>query len=146
MLHSKTSIAHVSDSITGIVLNDRASIVIAQVIAIKDDIVVKTEFDQQGIFQLEVELEQEYSVTIFKNNTETKGIDYLPLSFLATVSEEEYTLVLEESALISLVEDIQFVESEELPLATFFEVIDPLSGDLMKSVRLLYYWVQQMTP
>lgn len=78
--------------------------------------------DSNGFFQLDAdEIEM---ITVFADNNDTVGVDYIPVLMNVTAVNELIEFRLYPAATIQLTGDVQYVESEELPLSVIYEVIN----------------------
>jgi hypothetical protein len=87
----------------------------------------------EGLFEISTGDEIEYDVIFFANDSSTPGVDYLPVRAKVRPSDlERLDVTLLPAASLILEGDIQYVESEELPISIFFSVIDPDTGKVME--------------
>ena len=93
----------------------------------KDEMfLTQVETNLDGNFSLDVEPSFRYLIYIYADDEATPGLDYIPTSIETTpIDDETYRVVLEPAASLLFEGDIQFFESEKLPLATRFTIHDP---------------------
>ena len=85
-----------------------------------------------GRFDLEVEPGSLYAVYILADDNVTAGIDYLPSQAEAEPDGDELEFTLAPAASLVIEGDLQFVESEEMPLSVVYSVLDPDTGGIME--------------
>ena len=84
-----------------------------------------------GLFAIEAEAGGTYDVVAFADESSTPGVDYFPVLVSgARPDGDGLVLALQPAASLILEGDIQFVESEELPTAVIYSVLDPASGEI----------------
>jgi hypothetical protein len=94
-----------------------------------------------GLFEIATGEETEYDLIFFADETSTPGVDYLPVRVEVRPPDLEWLDVsLQPAASVVLEGDIQYVESEELPITIFYAVMDPDSGTVVErdSFPLIY--------
>jgi len=126
--------AQASTSLRGVVLDENGSPV--------EDAAVRVWFGKalvatgitgaDGRFDLEAEAGDHYVVYVLADDNATPGVDYLPLrAEVATSDRGELRFILVAAASLVLEGDIQFVESENLPLSIAYTVMNPTSEEVM---------------
>lgn len=86
-----------------------------------------------GLFEIEAEPDTFYEVIAFADEPSTPGVDYLPARADVKASDsDELVFVLKPAASLILDGDIQFVESQQLPISVLYMVLDPVSGEIQK--------------
>ena len=83
-----------------------------------------------GVFSIDVP-PGEYSFIVFANEPDTPGFDYLPAK-VDVDGDFEGDIVLGFGSTLSFVGDIQFVDTENIPLKTTYSVLDD-SGNIIMS-------------
>jgi len=87
-------------------------------------LITATQTNNEGNFNLEVELDSRYSILVFADLDETPGIDYFPVINNLTSINENYTVDLKSAASIIISGDLQFVEIEDIPNNIIYSVYD----------------------
>ncbi len=86
-----------------------------------------------GLFEIATGEEAEYDLVFFADEPSTPGVDYLPVRVEVRPPDLEWLDVsLKQAASLVLEGDIQYVESEELPISILYAVVDPDSGDVLE--------------
>ncbi|MFB0558586.1 MAG: FtsX-like permease family protein [Candidatus Bathyarchaeia archaeon] len=86
-----------------------------------------------GLFEIDAEPDRFYDVIAFADDPSTPGVDYLPARVQANASDGDgLVFVLEPAASIVLDGDIQFVESNQLPISVLYMVLDRVSGEILE--------------
>jgi len=121
-------------TLNGVVLDENgSSIEEADVLVwLGNNLIASGSTGPDGRFEVDVEEEARYAVYVFADDGSTPGVDYLPSR--AEVESQDggdlrFTLV--SAASLVFEGDIQFVESEELPLSVVYVVKDPASDGAM---------------
>ena len=86
-----------------------------------------------GLFEIVAEQDTVYNVVAFADDPSTPGVDYLPVMVEANASDvDELVLVLEPAASLFLEGDLQFVDSEQLPITVLYTVLDTVTGEIQE--------------
>ncbi len=120
-------------SVTGIVVDDEGSPISGTKVSLwsKGVKISSNMTGRDGRFTIEAETGKTYDIVAFADEASTPGVDYLPVFVSGVIPDgDELILILQPAASLILESDIQFVESEELPNAIFFSVLDPVSGEI----------------
>jgi len=128
------SAAEAYASLKGVVLDENGSPVEGATVTawLGMEAVASVRTGSDGLFDLEVEAETRYSVYVFADDESTPGVDYLPSRVEASPADrDELRFTLAPAASLTFDGDIQFVESEELPMSVLYLVLDPDSDGAM---------------
>ena len=87
-------------------------------------LVTATQTDNDGNFNLDVDLDPRYSILVFADLDETPGIDYFPVIDNLTSINGNYAVGLKSAASIIVSGDLQFVEIEDIPNNIVYTVYD----------------------
>jgi hypothetical protein len=86
-----------------------------------------------GFFEIVAEQDKVYNVVAFADDPSTPGVDYLPVMVEVNASDvDELVFVLEPAASLLLEGDLQFVDSEQLPINFLYIVLDPVTGEIQE--------------
>ena len=121
-------------TLSGVVLDENGSSVEGAAVSVwlGDDLIASGRTGSDGSFDIDVEADTRYAVYVFADDDSTSGVDYLPSRAEAEPPEGgELRLTLVSAASLVFEGDIQFVESEELPLSVVYVVSDPASDGAM---------------
>ncbi|RLI07559.1 hypothetical protein DRO42_07910, partial [Candidatus Bathyarchaeota archaeon] len=132
-IHSSTA-AQAAASLRGVVLDEGGSPVEGAVVSVwlGREPVAWCRTGPDGRFDIGVEAGSRYMVYVFADDDATPGVDYLPARAEAAPDGGELRFILAPAASLVFEGDIQFVESEELPLSVVYVVLDPASSSAMK--------------
>ncbi len=135
--------AYAAPTITGTVVDsEEAPIVGAKVTLWSErELVASYMTEEDGLFEFETEADVLYDVLAFADDPSTPGVDYLPVWVRAASSGGEgFFVTLRPAASLVLEGDIQYVESEDLPVSILYAVLDPVSDSFLEldGFRLVY--------
>jgi len=125
--------AYADGAIRGVVLDDKGVPVAEADVSVYLDgtAVAQAETDHGGRFEINVAPSDEYLLVIFSDLNGTDGVDYLPIA-LGEELGVELTVTVGEAASYTVVGDVQFVESEDLPISVLYSVLDPATGKVFE--------------
>ena len=127
--------AHAAQSIKGRVEDDEGNPIAGVEVSIwfKNNLETTNVTRPEGLFEVMIGDEIEYDVIFFADDPSTSGVDYLPVRAKVRPSDLEWLdITLLPAASLILEGDIQYIESEELPISIFFSVIDPDTDKVME--------------
>jgi len=127
-VYASTQGASVDNSLMGIVLDEKGSPVGNASVTVWSNrqMVTSGKSGSDGRFDIDVKPDALYTVFVFADDETTPGIDYLPSRIDASPSNgREMVFNLSPAASLMLTGDVQFVESEQLPISFSYVVIDP---------------------
>jgi len=132
-IHSSTA-AQAAASLRGVVLDEGGSPVEGAVVSVwlGREPVASYRTGPDGRFDIGVEAGSRYVVYVFADDDATPGVDYLPARAEAAPDGGELRFILAPAASLVFEGDVQFVESEGLPLSVVYVVLDPASGSAMR--------------
>ncbi len=87
---------------------------------VNDELIDVSYTDSSGIFAINHEAE---IITVFADDNSTKGIDYLP-ALIDVSSVDQIEFYLHPAFTVKLTGNVQYVESNELPLSIVYRVVD----------------------
>jgi len=125
--------ASAAASVRGAVLDEAGSPIEGATVSawIEEREIASVRTGQGGEFELEA-VGDLIAVYVFADDRSTPGVDYLPLRAEVTPGGGTLRLTLVPGASLVFEGDIQFVESEDLPLSTAYIVLDPTTGEAMR--------------
>jgi ABC-type lipoprotein release transport system permease subunit len=132
-VYASTQGASSDTSLRGVVLDEKGSPVgnASVTIWFNRQMVASGKTGSDGCFYIDVKSNALYTVFVFADDETTPGIDYLPSRIDARPSNgTNLVFNLSPAASLTLTGDVQFVESEQLPISFSYVVIDP-SGQTM---------------
>lgn len=102
--------------------------------------------DKEGHFEIESDYGSESRLLVFYDDPSTPGADYMPIWLNSTqFGSRESIITLKPATSLTIDGDILFVETNELPTAKLFFVLDPVSGEVQhrEGVPLIYGTTQE---
>lgn len=125
---------HASSAIRGIVLDENGMPLENASISVwlRNKRVAVQRSNSDGYFEIELDIGSDYTLYIFADNSSTPGIDYIPSRYSSiSTNIDVLEVTLEQAASLVIEGEIQFVESEKIPLSLLYSVIDPKSNNII---------------